>query len=56
MELNRQAAAELKAEYRIEIIPGAGHLFEEPGALEHVAILAHEWFEDHLILSHRRAA
>jgi pimeloyl-ACP methyl ester carboxylesterase len=56
IELNRQAAAELKAEYRLEIIPGAGHLFEEPGALEHVAILAREWFEDHLILTHRRAA
>ena len=56
IELNRQAAAELKAEYRIEIIPGAGHLFEEPGALEHVAILAREWFEDHLILTNRHAA
>jgi putative phosphoribosyl transferase len=56
IELNRQAAAELKSEYRLEIIPGAGHLFEEPGALEHVAILAREWFEDHLILTNRRAA
>jgi putative phosphoribosyl transferase len=56
IELNRQAASELKAEYRIEIIPGAGHLFEEPGALEHVAILAREWFEDHLILTNRHAA
>ena len=56
IELNRQAAAELKAEYRVEIIPGAGHLFEEPGALEHVAILAREWFEDHLILTNRHAA
>jgi dienelactone hydrolase len=56
IELNRQAAAELPARYRLEIIPGAGHLFEEPGALEHVAILAREWFEDHLILTGRRAA
>jgi putative phosphoribosyl transferase len=56
LELNRQAAAELRAPYRIEIIPGAGHLFEEPGALQHVAILAREWFEDHLVLTNRRAA
>jgi putative phosphoribosyl transferase len=56
IDLNRQAAAELKAEYRLSIIPGAGHLFEEPGALEHVAILALEWFEDHLILTNRHAA
>jgi putative phosphoribosyl transferase len=56
LELNREAAAELSAPYQIEIIPGAGHLFEEPGALEHVAILAREWFEDHLVLTHRRAA
>ncbi len=56
LELNRQAAVELRALYRLEIIPGAGHLFEEPGALEHVAILAREWFEDRLVLTHRRAA
>lgn len=56
IELNRQAAAELRAEYRLEIIPGAGHLFEEPGALEHVAIIAQEWFEDYLILQNRHAA
>ena len=56
LELNRQAAAELRTQYRLEIIPGAGHLFEEPGALEHVAILAREWFEDYLVLANRRAA
>jgi dienelactone hydrolase len=56
IELNRQAAAELKTEYRLEIIPGASHLFQEPGTLEHVAILAQEWFEDHLILQNRHAA
>jgi putative phosphoribosyl transferase len=54
--LNRQAAAELRVDYRLEIIPGAGHLFEEPGALEHVAELAREWFEDYLVLANRRAA
>ena len=56
IELNRQAASELRGDYRLEIVPGAGHLFEEPGTLELVAELAREWFEDHLILSHRRAA
>jgi putative phosphoribosyl transferase len=56
VELNYQAAAELKAEHRLEIIPNAGHLFEEPGALEQVAALARDWFEEHLILSNRRAA
>ena len=56
IELNRQAAAELRGEYRLEIIPGAGHLFEEPGALKHVAILAREWFEDHLVLTNPHAA
>jgi putative phosphoribosyl transferase len=56
IELNYQAAAELRAEHRLEIIPNAGHLFEEPGALEQVAALARDWFEEHLILSNRRAA
>ena len=56
IQLNRQAAAELRVDYRLEIIPGAGHLFEEPGALEHVAELAREWFEDYLVLANRRAA
>jgi putative phosphoribosyl transferase len=56
IEMNRQAAAELRAENRLVIVPGAGHLFEEPGALEHVAIVAREWFEDHLILMNSGAA
>ena len=38
----------MRAEVRIEIVPGASHLFEEPGALEQVAALAARWFEDHL--------
>ena len=46
--MNRAAAARLRAEVRIEIVPGASHLFEEPGALERVAALAARWFEDHL--------
>jgi putative phosphoribosyl transferase len=56
IEMNRQAAAELRAENRLVIVPGAGHLFEEPGALKHVAIVAREWFEDHLILMNSGAA
>jgi dienelactone hydrolase len=46
--MNRAAAAVMRAEVGIEIVPGASHLFEEPGALERVAALAARWFEDHL--------
>jgi putative phosphoribosyl transferase len=48
LHLNRQAQAALAGESRLEIVPGAGHLFEEPGALERVAALTREWFERHL--------
>jgi putative phosphoribosyl transferase len=48
IELNRQAAAQMPVEPRIEIVPGAGHLFEEPGKLETVATLTRDWFERHL--------
>jgi putative phosphoribosyl transferase len=44
IELNRQALAQLRSEKRMVIVPGATHLFEEPGALEVVARLAMEWF------------
>ena len=44
IELNREALSGLKAEKRLEIIPGATHLFEEPGALGQVANLASQWF------------
>jgi putative phosphoribosyl transferase len=43
--LNRQAMARMSAPVSLEIVPGASHLFEEPGALEQVARLAREWFE-----------
>ena len=46
--LNRQAMDGLRCENRLEIVPGATHLFEEPGALEQVAALAREWFTAHL--------
>jgi putative phosphoribosyl transferase len=47
IELNRQALAQLSNESRLEIIPGATHLFEEEGALEAVAERAIEWFRQH---------
>ena len=48
IRLNEQAYAELRCEKRLEIVPGASHLFEEPGALEKVAGLATAWFVRHL--------
>jgi putative phosphoribosyl transferase len=48
LELNELAAARLGGPRRTEVIAGAGHLFEEPGALEHVAALAGDWFTAHL--------
>jgi putative phosphoribosyl transferase len=48
LTLNRQAAERLAAPHRLEVVPGAGHLFEEPGALEEVARLAGAWFSTHL--------
>ena len=48
IELNEQAAAALRCEKRLEIVPGATHLFEEQGALDQVVELAVTWFETHL--------
>ena len=48
IELNRKALAELRGPKRLEIVPGATHLFEEPGALELVAELARNWFARYL--------
>jgi putative phosphoribosyl transferase len=45
--LNRQAQAQLTCQNRLEVIPGATHLFAEPGALEQVANLARDWFTRH---------
>jgi putative phosphoribosyl transferase len=47
--LNSDALGRLHCDKRLEIIPGATHLFEEPGALEEVAELAADWFVQHLI-------
>lgn len=44
LELNREAAKALRCEHRVDVVPGATHLFEEPGALEQVARLAADWF------------
>ncbi len=48
IELNRGAYAELKCEKELTIIPGATHLFEEPGTLEQAARAAADWFAKHL--------
>src|SRR5438067_1955722 len=53
IEMNREAMAQMRAaaELKLELIAGATHLFEEPGALERVARLASEWFVRHLTAS-----
>jgi len=56
IDLNRKAASQIHTMCGIEIIPGAGHLFEEAGTLERAAILAREWFEEYLVLAHRHVA
>ena len=48
LELNQSAQAQLRCESRLEVVPGATHLFEEPGTLEAVAQLARDWFATHL--------
>lgn len=48
IELNRDALAQLRCERRLEIVPGASHLFEEPGTLDEVARLAAGWLVRHL--------
>jgi pimeloyl-ACP methyl ester carboxylesterase len=50
INLNEQALAQMSpiAEKKLVIVPGASHLFEEPGALEYAAQLARDWFQTHL--------
>lgn len=48
IELNEKALNKLQCEKRLEIVPGATHLFEEPGTLEQAAKLASNWFENYL--------
>jgi putative phosphoribosyl transferase len=49
LELNRLAHRELRCPNELAVVAGAGHLFEEPGALERVAALASTWFARHLL-------
>ena len=48
IELNEMARDRMRCEVKLEIVPGATHLFEEPGALEKVAKLASDWFVSHI--------
>jgi pimeloyl-ACP methyl ester carboxylesterase len=48
LELNREAAAQMTCEHALRVVPGATHLFEEPGTLEAVAALAADWLALHL--------
>jgi putative phosphoribosyl transferase len=48
LELNRQAMAALETEVALEVVPGASHLFSEPGALDEVSRLAGQFFVDHI--------
>ena len=48
LALNREAAADLRCPHEVRVIDGATHLFEEPGTLEQVALLAGDWFARHL--------
>ncbi|MEU6094630.1 phosphoribosyltransferase family protein [Streptomyces sp. NPDC047079] len=52
IDLNRQAQARLRCENHLAVVPGATHLFEEPGTLEVVTDLARDWFTDHMAPAH----
>lgn len=54
IEMNRDAMAQMRCEKKLVIVPGATHLFEEPGTLEQVALLARDWFAQHLSLGSER--
>jgi pimeloyl-ACP methyl ester carboxylesterase len=48
IEMNRDAQARMDVDTTLELVPGASHLFEEPGTLERAADLARDWFVRHL--------
>ena len=48
IELNEKARDQMRCKVKLEIVPGATHLFEEPGALEKVAKFASDWFHTHI--------
>jgi putative phosphoribosyl transferase len=54
--LNREAQAQMRCETRVSVVPGASHLFEEPGTLRLAAELARDWFVHHLMPVGRPAA
>ncbi len=56
LELNRAAAEQMSAPHSIEIVPGATHLFEEPGALDEVGRLAASWFARHFTVPNLKQA
>ena len=56
IQMNREALGRLGVEAKLEIVPGATHLFEEPGTLDHVARLARAWFTRWLTRAGRAAA
>ena len=49
IDLHPQAYERLHCEKRLVVVPGATHMFEEPGALDWVARLAREWFDRHVV-------
>ncbi|MFE9256984.1 phosphoribosyltransferase family protein [Streptomyces sp. NPDC006879] len=55
LDLNRTAQARLRCEEQLVVVPGATHLFEEPGALDEVTDLARSWFVDHMATAARPA-
>ncbi|MBO0824172.1 MAG: phosphoribosyltransferase, partial [Actinobacteria bacterium] len=55
LDLNRRAQAGLRCDHDLAVVPGATHLFEEPGTLDAAAALARDWFVRHLALRHHAA-
>ena len=53
--LNREAQRHLRGENQLAVVPGASHLFEEPGTLERASRLARNWFTRYLAPAHARA-
>jgi len=51
LQLNEQALAQLRCQKRLQVVPGASHLFDEPGTLDRVADLAASWFCQHLTVT-----
>ncbi|MFJ4692221.1 dienelactone hydrolase family protein [Streptomyces sp. NPDC088766] len=56
LALNQEAARRMRCPHALHVVPGATHLFEEPGALEHVAATARRWCDDRLHSAHESRA